>query len=249
MTRLGALFSALMLVLSGNTSGKYAEEEVEGYEDFYYEEGAYEEDLPMTADMTFRESADLLESLGVTGISEETVLTLEEYFGEEPWYDKIPLLLSEIGWGYLDYESGEWVQESDQVFWFDLEAYDMGIMYTEALLGLDYIGGEELKITNINEDISQLDFEAGTGTRVVTFEINGTPCQFEAANDGDWYDIAFLDVIDQCLTDSGSEKTLYYMYDEGQGIIIFFRDAQWAERFTQETGCELYRGAYDALYF
>ena len=55
----------------------------------------------------------------------------------------------------------------------------------------------------------------------------------------DWIDSDVLGILNALLIEGKSQKYFYVTGDNGQGAIVFFCTAEWAENFSEATGLEL----------
>lgn len=154
--------------------------------------------------------------------------------------DPITTILTELGMrNYADTEN----DSSSTVYAFDTEVGDIGQMYTLFLQGITSINQNEFVISDITEDQSQVDWEAGTGNIVVQFQYNGQPCQFQTEMYHDWFDAKAISQMNQILAEQGNPKRLYFMTDGYQECIIFYQTPAWAKQFAERTGRTVYDNA------
>lgn len=204
-----------------------------------------EEEITMSYNqMTFRELADILEELGISHISDEVVNEVEGQWNGIPpevleSMNKMEMLLTNIGRGSCE-STNELKSSFHKIYSFDLEVFDFEQMYTLFLQGISSISNNEFEITQINEDTSKVDFEQGTGIQKINFSYNGNPYTFEATVNDDWFDIKMLDFMNQVFREEGNPKQLFFMSDGYQECIIFYCTQDWADMFTEKTGCKLY---------
>ncbi len=126
---------------------------------------------------------------------------------------------------------------SRDVFWFDFEGWD----YIDVLNGMLALAedGSLDTVTNISEDDSKVDWERGKGTITVSLEWEGQTYHWDMRVYYDWLDSDVLGILNALLTEGESQKLFYAAGDNGQGAIIFFCTAEWAENFMKATGLEL----------
>ena len=126
---------------------------------------------------------------------------------------------------------------SRDVFWFDFEGWD----YIDVLNGMLALAedGSLDTVTNISEDDSKVDWERGKGTITVSLEWEGQTYHWDMRVYYDWLDSDVLGILNALLTEQKSQKLFYAAGDNGQGAIIFFCTAEWAENFMKATGLEL----------
>lgn len=191
--------------------------------------------------MELREAVDVLDTLEITGITEDTIQELEAFqedYGLTGSYSPFPDLLWYAGCGEYDPQTWEWTPARNGVYTFDMEAWEVSMMYTNFLKGVSAMSGGALEFTDIVEDDSQVDWESGSGTKTVSFTFRGERYQLEAELIFDWYDVDFLNEISRIVNNSGEEKRLLYLCD-GQMVSVFYRDDAWARQFRKLTGFSL----------
>ena len=167
--------------------------------------------------------------------SEEEKRAMEEW--PEAGYED---LLALVGWGEFDLETWEWSPTSDQVYALDTEVFNIDRMYPDFFQGLLSISNGELPITNVVQDDSEVNWEKGTGTFQITLHYGEKPYSFTATAMNDWLDVGILGQVNDMLKKEGVEKRFYATWNSMQGITVFYRDKDWAQRFEAATGCKLY---------
>lgn len=145
-------------------------------------------------------------------------------------------LLEAIGWGSYDYEKNIWTPSSAQIYAFDAEVFSIEDMYLIYLKGLQAISEGELAFSDVVQDNCQVNWNGPEGIVHVHFSLNGTPCQYDAAFQGDWLDTRIRQAINRQLEQMGIEKR-FYATDGAQGEIIFFCSEAWARKFEDATLC------------
>lgn len=199
---------------------------------------------------SFAEIAEILKELGIEGLTDEIVKEMDDNYAslpeeilmdmmevEEP--NKTASLLSAIGRGEYDYETWDWTPGSHSVYAFDVEVMNVSQMYTFFLRGVSAIGDGELDFTNIIEDTSGVDWEAGTGKRRITFDWKGSTYTMEAEDDYDWFDFQVAEQLNEIIAAKGGSKKLYFASDGYQECIVFYCDKDWAKKFEIKTVLEL----------
>jgi hypothetical protein len=193
-----------------------------------------------------KDCANRLEKMGITGITEEMIESLDNFLSKEPeiakTMDITATFLTYVGGGEFDYDTWEWSPSSDQVYCFDVEVFNVGCMYETFLQGIISISNEEFEITEITENLSNINEDSGLGTRDVSFNYNGTPYTLTAEAQHDWFDTNMLSEMNQVFQQEGNPKKLYFMGDGYQECIVFYCTKEWALDFTKTTGCILYDG-------
>ncbi len=207
-------------------------------EEYVFHPESYENYVPLADQVT------VLESLGFE-IPEEVVEEMNQGMEEMPmaraWVEGYPYasLLSAVGMPERDYEAWEITRYSDQAYWFDWEGFDMSMEYVYILNGLNAMSGGDFTITDAQQEMSDADWDKGTGTVLVRFHINGEQCEYKMKFMNDWLDSDIIRDLNDALDKAGIEKRVYAMADDGQGCILFYRDKEWAKRFRKETGIRL----------
>lgn len=198
--------------------------------------GIYNGFTPAAQPVTYHRAAQILEEFGITPPSEEILTELEEYGPNEY---AVGDLLYYAGAGEYDYETWEWTPAESGVYTFDLEVFEVSMMYTDFLRGVSSMSGGALEFNDVSEDNTAVDWDAGTGTKTVTFELNGTAQTLRAEVMSDWFDPDFANALAQIVGTSEDGKRLYFYYDGYQMVSVFYCDAQWAREFSRATGCTL----------
>lgn len=190
--------------------------------------------------MTCEEQLLVLEELGLT-ISEEDQERLcndqnsREHLEEYMFYD----LLVCCGMPAWDSETLEVTGYSEQAYWFDFEGWDISTDYIDILKGVQALAGDAFTIANMKEDISDVQWEEGTGSIHISFQIDETDYQFQADVEDDWIDPEFLTFLKKSLEQERNGLHLYACSDNGQGCLLFYRTEEWAEDFRTKTGIPL----------
>ena len=110
----------------------------------------------------------MLEELGIQ-VPEEAVKALGQAMEGDShsriWIEGYPYyaLLTAVGAPEWDEETWQVTGFSDQVFWFDWEAFDLEGTYRDILAGIDAMYGESCVVTDIRVDASEVDWEKGSG--------------------------------------------------------------------------------------
>lgn len=195
--------------------------------------------------LTYKEIGEKLEALGIGGIDGETVEGLQKEWDALPeeyrqYSDKTLDLLTALGYGSYDPETWEWLPSSSDVYAFDMEALNVDSMYTDFLRGVAALGGGELDFTDFEENLDQVNWEQGTGKRSVSFTWNGERFQLNAKMMNDWFDVSVLDDLNGIIAPRCGGKQLYFAYDGGQMILVFYCDQAWAGSFEDMTGLPLW---------
>lgn len=207
-------------------------------EEYVFHPGAYENYKPLADQVT------VLEGLGFAipeYVVEEMNRSMEEMPMARAWIEGYPYasLLSAVGMPEWDYEAWEITQYSDQAYWFDWEGFNLDMEYVYILNGVNAMAGGDFAITDAQQDMSDVDWENGTGTVHLKFCINGEPYEYKLKMMNDWLDTDIIKDLNDALETAGVEKRVYAMEDDGQGCVLFCRDKAWAKKFKKETGIRL----------
>lgn len=198
----------------------------------------------ITSNMRYQEIALELEELGITGSTPELLDELEalheEYTAAGYTYDKTTDLLCWLGMGEYDEETWEWTPSTNGVYWFDAEVLNLESIYTDFLRGVSALDSSELDFANIQEDITQVDFEHGTGIQSASFDWQGQRYTLEANVMNDWFDISAAKQLNSIICSHSSGEQLYFAFDGGQGYLVFYADTKWVKAFEFKTGIKLY---------
>ncbi len=127
-----------------------------------------------------------------------------------------------------------------EIYVFDMEVQDILRMYTSFLEGVSRIAGGGLKITDIEETVSEEELKAGIGTQTVRFCCNGKAYEYKAQLHYDWFDAGMLTFMSRVIEEQDTGNHLYVTSDY-QNCIVLYRTQEWAERFRQLFGMELER--------
>ncbi len=220
----------------GGGYGFYPEVEA-GREDGFQPE-LYPDYVPL------EEQVKVLGELGIL-VPEEDIETLQNSMAEDEqsriWIEGYPYytLLSYLGMPEWDQETWEVTSYPDQAFWFDWEAFDLEESYREILSSINDMSGGSCAVTDIQIDMSEVDWEDGGGRIAVRFQVNGVAQECTVAVENDWLDPVFLEYINRGLKAAGVTERIYAMDDGGQGSILFFRNRDWAKEFEKKTGVRL----------
>ncbi len=178
----------------------------------------------------------VLEELGIVFL-EEVRQRLEKQSG-----DGYADFLASVGMGDFNYETGEWKPLTDQVYALDTEVFDESTMYPLFFQGLLSISGDEVPITDVVQDDSQVNWEEGTGLRRVKLNYNGKPYTIDTQAMLDWLDCSILKSVNDILEQEGAIKRYYAMWNNYQGMTILFLSPEEARVFERGTGCHLSTG-------
>lgn len=188
--------------------------------------------------------AEVLQSLGFE-VSEETLAALNGQMEEMPmsrvWVEGYPYrsLLMMLGMPKRNYDTWEMESYSNQAYWFDWEGVDISSEYVYILNGVNAMAKGEFTITDARQDMSDADWEKGSGAVRVSFCVNGIPYETEMKLENDWLDSKIIGEINRALEMAGIEKRVHATGDGGQGCILLYGDKAWAKQFRKATGITL----------
>lgn len=195
----------------------------------------------MEIDVYVHESLEKLQKLGIDAMAAEKEIANRFLFmpdevleAREPEHI-LGMILSSIGAGF--YHGTE--QASSEIYVFDMEVEDIVRMYTIFLENVSLIAGDGLKITDIEEEVSEETLEAGTGIQTVRFRCNGTAYEYKARFHHDWFDVGMLAFMNRVIGEQNTGSHLYVTSDGYQDCIVLYRTKEWAEQFGQLFGMEL----------
>ena len=198
------------------------------------------------ADMQLDHMVETLRSLDIE-VNDEMIVRFEEKVSEI--YASLPAefdidlnlysyenLLRHLGMGEFDPEAGRFISEMDDVYAFDMEAYDIVYAYEDLLMAIDRMGSNEIQVNDI---VVEYDFELfmkGYGKMTIRYNLNGNEYAYSADFQMDWMDCRILDDVNKNLKMLDIEKCVWNMFDDGQGLILFCDTEQWAQSFEAATG-------------
>ena len=146
-------------------------------------------------------------------------------------YQILGLVLDNIGRAEYNIENKEYKLFSNNVYSFDTEVMDIDMMYTIFLNFVNKLSNDELKITDILEDNNNIDYEQGTGEKIVSFKLNSKEYKYIAKVKNDWFDMEMIGYINKILQENNCKKFLYVSSDGWQNCILFYNTEEWAEKF------------------
>lgn len=120
---------------------------------------------------------------------------------------------------------------TNQIYWFDLEIYELNTMYTDFVNEIIKLSNNEISFFNINEDVSKVDFTEGTGIQSLSFEYRGNKYFLDMEVNDDWFDMNIVSYINKILYENNSDKFLFALSDGTQGCYIFYNTTDWANNF------------------
>lgn len=199
----------------------------------------------------FDEQISVLSSYGFeisSGIAEQARSTMEEYDMMRIYIEGYPYtwLLMQVGSPEHD---DEWnvTGYSDEVFWFDFEAWDISTDYITILEGMKALAPQSAinGVTNIVENTDNMDWEKGTGSIEVSLDWNGENYSWDMEVYYDWIDGKILGIFNSLLDKTDEESRFYVTGDNGQGAIVFYCSGEWAKDFEEATGLTLEIGSME----
>ena len=190
--------------------------------------------------MTVEESAAILEELEIPvgQVHIDMMLEDQQKYDLPERADWIPNLLFYAGFDFYDENLND-TPKTPGIYSFDIEAWDVGNMYTKFLNGLSEASEGALVFEDIVEDESFENLENGTGSKTISFTFRGERYTVEARMLADWMDTKALTEIAKVVNSSGKEKQLWFFSADGQVISVFYRDKAWANQFMRLTGHRL----------
>lgn len=195
-----------------------------------------------TKPKSFAEIAKILKEFGIDGITDDLIREMGDMYDDIPpdaLFNRTAAFLLPLGEGVINWDTMEWTPAANGVYCFDAEVFDVEKMYTNFLLGVSAIGGDELVFTDIQENTEGVNWEEGTGTRTVSFVWNENTYTLEAESMGDWFDPNIGKKLNQIIIAENTGKQLFFASDGYQGCIVFYRDQEWAASFQEQTGLSL----------
>lgn len=177
------------------------------------------------------EQKAILEALDIS-VSEECMEELEEwreYAEGNPFYQ----ILSYMG-------SSDSGKDIPQLYWFDWESYDIVEGYIDIFDAVEYLSQGELVIEDITIQDEKVDWEKSQGTLGISYICNGTSYECSVVvRGGGWLNENIIRELNKMVKQENPEKRIYYCFDDGQGAILFYKDAEWAKEFEQKTDISL----------
>lgn len=195
----------------------------------------------MEIELYVHECLKKLQKLGIEALEAEKAIVSQLLFIPDEVLEAMEpgqilgLMLSGIGSGF--YPGTE--AAAREIYVFDMEVPDILRMYTSFLEGVSQIAGGQLEITDIEEDASEEELEAGTGIQTVRFRCNGKAYEYKARLNYDWFDIRMLKFMNQVIEEQNTGRHLYVTSDGYQSCIVLYQTEDWAERYRQLLDAEL----------
>lgn len=218
-------------------------------------QGLLESNRSIHNSMSYQQIAEELTDLGIHDIPASVIEELEAYDEEYNYtytyqMNKCLDLLCWAGVGEYDLDTWEWTPSECGVYWFDSEVFGLETMYSDFLRGVSALDSEALAFTNIQENTDQVNWELGAGKQSVSFSWNGQDYTLTGQVHYDWFDLDVAVDLNDILKSQGTGKQLYFAWDQGQGYLVFYGDAQWAQAFQKATGIRVTTDPYalDAIF-
>lgn len=194
--------------------------------------------------VALEKQVEVLASLGLS-VPKETEASVKNSMEEYGLYDLVEespytWLLMDMGAPAYD-EDWNVTGYSEDVFWFDFEGVDISTDYINILNGMRALAkGSCLDdVTDIQEDMTEADWENGKGVITVSLTRKGQTYSYVMDMYDDWIDTKVLGIFNPLLEQEGSQKYFYATGDDGQGAIVFFCTEDWAKEFMEKTGLTL----------
>ena len=191
----------------------------------------------LTNNMSYAEMAQELESVGIT-VSPAALSELQGYEAEYDAYAGYPKVLDLLileGMGQYDWDTWEWTPSKSGIYWFDLEVVNLETIYSDFLRGVDAMD-ESLTFSNIAEDYSGVDLEAGMGKVSFSFDYLGQRHQLEAQYNYDWFDTDMLYALGRILAADNDPQDLWMTPDGGQGLLLYYGTEAEAKALSTKIG-------------
>lgn len=132
--------------------------------------------------------------------------------------------------------SGIPTSDRNRLYTLNTEMSDIEKMYTPFLKDMEQLMNQEMTFTDIVEDISNVDMEAGTGNRRLTFTCNGKKYNYDVKTNHDWFDTAVFEYIGKLVRESETGKSLYITTDAWGTCILFYETEEWSGQFNKGFG-------------
>ncbi len=94
-------------------------------------------------------------------------------------------------------------------------------------------------IEDIREDTDKVDWEKGTGSVIVAFQLDGQAYSWKMDMQYDWIDGDILGVLNSILEKTDAQERFFVTGDNGQGALVFYRTPEWARQFGKATGLSM----------
>jgi hypothetical protein len=195
------------------------------------------------------EMLNLLSELEIENISSDSAIMVNSIFTDYDGYDKFIELLYWCGQGIYssngDDEIEKWVftPNSQDIFSVDFEYKGAANIYTLYLNGISSISGNEVNFTKIKEDLSKISSNNNTGSRKISFKLNGIKYSYETSSSdsiANGMETDILNFINSILEEQNYTKKFYFINYNNIGCIIFYNTPTWAEEFKAKTGITLH---------
>lgn len=131
-----------------------------------------------------------------------------------------------------------WTPSTSGVYWFDLEVMNISAIYSDFLKGVSAMD-EALTFTNVTEDYSHADLEAGIGKVTLSFDYQGQTRTLSAQYNYDWFDTDMLYHLGRILEADDDPKDLWMTFD-GQGILLYYGTEESRDLLVRKTGIDFF---------
>lgn len=198
-------------------------------------------DIKMETETFVHESLLKLQELGIDALGAEEDIVKgfsampDEVLEAMEQEQLLGIMLSGIGAGF--YRGTE--QGVSWIYAFDVEMPEIVEMYTYFLEEFSPMIEGDLEFTDIEEEISEEELEAGEGTKTVRFCCNGKAYEYKAQHYNDWFDTGMLTFLNQVIEEQNTGRHLYVTGDGYQECIVIYQTEEWAKRFRQLFDMEL----------
>ena len=197
--------------------------------------------------------ADILQSLGIDGINETVIKEVMESLKGMLEMD-IPVnsgkldvgtinitatLLSRVGYGKLNPQSGKLSPISNSVYSFDGEVDNLEEKYKVFCLAVMHISQYEITFSEIVEEREEQDDLEPETLHRISFKYNGTKYYYEEVFHDDWFNGDFINFINDIFEKENNLKRLYLLSGGMYGVIVFYQTSKWAEKFRELTSLSL----------
>lgn len=136
-------------------------------------------------------------------------------------------------------DSGTFRILSENLFAFDWEVEDPYCMFADFLACVNKINDGAFVLTDIKQEVPDFSSieELESYPKKVTFGLNGTRYEYEAATEYDWFDGEIIEWFNDVLSQQGFSGRLYCFSSDM--CCIFYGSEEWAKQFAQKTGMTL----------
>lgn len=151
----------------------------------------------------------VLSELDITNIPEEYIKQKIKLLQMDHQINTMELLLSDALCIVYDESLDAYIPDTKNAFCLYGKNDDLDTMYTKFLRCLDAISCGDFIINDIEEDLSSVDFEDRDGTYITHFKYNETLYTYEARVYKSWFDLHFMNKINDIFSQNNNPKKLY----------------------------------------